>query len=73
VKNGYQFEGLAETIVTNPQFLNKRGRDDPREWRVRRIETEVAERAFAMPRRCDAWERIDACPLSAFSKRRHKV
>jgi hypothetical protein len=30
-KDGYRFEGLVETIVTSPQFLNKRGRDDPRE------------------------------------------
>ncbi|HEV3006006.1 MAG TPA: DUF1592 domain-containing protein [Pirellulales bacterium] len=27
----YRFGGLIETIVTSPQFLNKRGRDDPRE------------------------------------------
>lgn len=27
----YRFGGLVETIVTSPQFLNKRGRDDPRE------------------------------------------
>jgi hypothetical protein len=30
-KDGYRFEGLVETIVTSPQFLNKRGRDDARE------------------------------------------
>jgi hypothetical protein len=27
---GYKFGGLIEVIVTSPQFLNKRGRDDPR-------------------------------------------
>jgi hypothetical protein len=30
-KGGYRLDGLVETIVTSPQFLNKRGRDDPRE------------------------------------------
>jgi hypothetical protein len=30
-KNGYRFDSLVETIVTSPQFLNKRGRDDARE------------------------------------------
>src|SRR5262249_36236798 len=29
-KDGYAFDGLVEAIVTTPQFLNKRGRDDPR-------------------------------------------
>jgi hypothetical protein len=29
--DGYPFDGLVEAIVTTPQFLNKRGRDDPRE------------------------------------------
>jgi len=29
--DGYAFDGLIEAIVTTPQFLNKRGRDDPRE------------------------------------------
>ena len=29
--DGYRFERLVESIVTSPQFLNKRGRDDPRE------------------------------------------
>ena len=28
--DGYAFGSLVETIVTSPQFLNKRGRDDPR-------------------------------------------
>jgi hypothetical protein len=28
---GHRFESLVEAIVTSPQFLNKRGRDDPRE------------------------------------------
>ncbi len=28
---GYRFGALCEAIVTSPQFLNKRGRDDPRE------------------------------------------
>jgi hypothetical protein len=28
--DGYPFAGLVEAIVTSPQFLNKRGRDDPR-------------------------------------------
>jgi len=27
---GYAFDSLVESIVTSPQFLNKRGRDDPR-------------------------------------------
>ena len=26
---GYRFVGLIEAVVTSPQFLNKRGRDDP--------------------------------------------
>ena len=26
--NGYRFSALVETIVTSPQFLNKRGQDD---------------------------------------------
>ncbi|HVS34824.1 MAG TPA: DUF1592 domain-containing protein [Gemmataceae bacterium] len=29
--DGYAFDSLIEAIVTTPQFLNKRGRDDPRE------------------------------------------
>ncbi len=29
--DGYVFGSLVETIVTSPQFLNQRGRDDPRE------------------------------------------
>ena len=29
--DGYAFGSLVEAIVTSPQFLNKRGRDDPRE------------------------------------------
>jgi hypothetical protein len=29
-KDGYAFGSLVEEIVTSPQFLNKRGRDDPR-------------------------------------------
>ena len=29
--DGHRFGGLVETIVTSPQFLNKRGKDDPRE------------------------------------------
>ncbi|HUY36695.1 MAG TPA: DUF1592 domain-containing protein, partial [Pirellulales bacterium] len=29
--DGFRFGGLVETIVTSPQFLNKRGRDDRRE------------------------------------------
>ena len=29
--DGYAFDDLVEAIVTTPQFLNKRGRDDPRE------------------------------------------
>ncbi len=29
--DGYRFGSLVESIVTSPQFLNKRGRDDPRE------------------------------------------
>jgi hypothetical protein len=28
--DGYAFGGLVEEIVTSPQFVNKRGRDDPR-------------------------------------------
>jgi hypothetical protein len=28
--DGHRFGGLVEEIVTSPQFLNKRGRDDPR-------------------------------------------
>jgi hypothetical protein len=28
--DGYTFGSLVEAIVTSPQFLNKRGRDDPR-------------------------------------------
>jgi hypothetical protein len=28
--DGFRFDGLVESIVTTPQFLNKRGRDDPR-------------------------------------------
>jgi hypothetical protein len=31
VKDDYRFASLVESIVTSPQFLNKRGRDDPRE------------------------------------------
>jgi hypothetical protein len=30
-KDGYRFESLVEEIVTSPQFLNKRGRDDSRQ------------------------------------------
>lgn len=30
-KDDYRFSSLVESIVTSPQFLNKRGRDDPRE------------------------------------------
>jgi hypothetical protein len=30
-KDGYRFESLVETIVTSPQFGNKRGRDDTRQ------------------------------------------
>jgi hypothetical protein len=30
VADGYEFGSLIETIVTSPQFLKKRGRDDPR-------------------------------------------
>jgi hypothetical protein len=30
-KDGYRFESLVETIVSSPQFVNKRGRDDARE------------------------------------------
>jgi hypothetical protein len=30
VKDGYGFDGLVAAIVTTPQFLNQRGRDDPR-------------------------------------------
>jgi len=29
--DGHRFDSLIETIVTSPQFLKKRGRDDPRE------------------------------------------
>ena len=29
--DGYRFHALVESIVTSPQFLNKRGGDDPRE------------------------------------------
>jgi hypothetical protein len=29
--DGYRFDRLVESIVTSPQFLNKRGKDDPRE------------------------------------------
>jgi hypothetical protein len=29
--DGHRFGGLVESIVTSPQFLNKRGKDDPRE------------------------------------------
>jgi hypothetical protein len=29
--DSYRFHSLVESIVTSPQFLNKRGRDDPRE------------------------------------------
>jgi hypothetical protein len=29
--NGYRFESLVEAVVTSPQFLHKRGRDDPRD------------------------------------------
>ena len=29
--DGYRFDSLVESIVTSPQFLNKRGKDDPRE------------------------------------------
>ena len=29
--DGHRFDSLIETIVTSPQFLNKRGKDDPRE------------------------------------------
>jgi hypothetical protein len=29
--DGHGFDSLVEAIVTSPQFLNKRGRDDPRE------------------------------------------
>jgi hypothetical protein len=28
---GRRFQSLVELIVTSPQFLNKRGRDDPQE------------------------------------------
>ena len=28
--DGYAFGSLVESIVTSPQFLNKRGRDDSR-------------------------------------------
>jgi hypothetical protein len=30
-KDGFRFEDAVEFMVTSPQFLNKRGRDDPRE------------------------------------------
>jgi hypothetical protein len=30
-KDGYRFDSLVESIVTSPQFVNKRGRDDPRD------------------------------------------
>jgi hypothetical protein len=30
-RDGYRAHGLVESIVTSPQFLNRRGRDDPRE------------------------------------------
>ncbi len=30
-RDGYRFDSLVESIVTSPQFRNKRGRDDPRE------------------------------------------
>jgi hypothetical protein len=30
-KDGHRFESLLETIITSPQFLNKRGQDDKRE------------------------------------------
>jgi Protein of unknown function (DUF1592)/Protein of unknown function (DUF1588)/Protein of unknown function (DUF1585)/Protein of unknown function (DUF1587)/Protein of unknown function (DUF1595)/Planctomycete cytochrome C len=29
--DGYRFHSLIESVVTSPQFLNKRGKDDPRE------------------------------------------
>jgi hypothetical protein len=29
--DGHRFGGLVESIVTTPQFLNRRGKDDPRE------------------------------------------
>ena len=29
--DGHRFGSLVGVIVTSPQFLNKRGRDDPRE------------------------------------------
>ena len=29
--SNYRFGSLVESIVTSPQFLNQRGRDDPRE------------------------------------------
>jgi Protein of unknown function (DUF1592)/Protein of unknown function (DUF1588)/Protein of unknown function (DUF1587)/Protein of unknown function (DUF1585)/Protein of unknown function (DUF1595)/Planctomycete cytochrome C len=29
--DGHRFGGLVEAIVTSPQFLNKRGKDDPRD------------------------------------------
>ncbi len=31
MSDGYHFQNLIESIVTCPQFVNKRGRDDPRE------------------------------------------
>jgi hypothetical protein len=30
-QDGYRFETLVGSIVTSPQFVNRRGRDDPRE------------------------------------------
>jgi len=30
-KDGFRFEDAVESMVASPQFLNKRGRDDPRE------------------------------------------
>jgi hypothetical protein len=30
VRDKYEFGSLVEAIITSPQFLNKRGRDDPR-------------------------------------------
>jgi hypothetical protein len=30
-KDGFRFEDAVQSMVTSPQFLNKRGRDDPRE------------------------------------------
>lgn len=31
--DGHRFGSLVESILTGSQFLNKRGRDDPREGR----------------------------------------